>query len=366
MKTETRNFKEVDLLTSKVLDDLHTKEDLDRLSVLLIESKDARSRYRELTIQDSMLHWESVEFVETSSAKIIQFPVFSWPVFSSMAAAVVALFGVWWFHSSANHVISPSKENAEIAKSELGTLGILPFSASSELNNFNSVGTVAVNAADFPLPSPFMSTEQTALNHVLYGIEVLKEKRNFGEGGVVEYRDAFTSWKRSEFLSVPAENGILPMTGEGMLKFSPMDVDVHAQSAESTETLQVVDVRNINSEMERGTAQIQTSVFFNKSMDINGDPTEFSLSFHAIASDENNENASIAHEEFYLESDLNPSTWEELKQDFILPNGTEFVIVSMTARMDGSHVLLPSEGGHYADGLTINVSIDGQDTVGPL
>ena len=152
MKTETRNFKEVDQLTSKVLDDLHTEEDLDRLSVLLKESKDARSRYRELTIQDSMLHWESVEFVETSNAKIIQFPVFSWPVFSSMAAAVVALFGVWWFHSSANHIISPSEENAEIAKSESGTLGILPSSASSEPNDFNSVGTVAVNAADFPLP----------------------------------------------------------------------------------------------------------------------------------------------------------------------------------------------------------------------
>ena len=366
MKTETHNFKDVDLLTSKVLDNLHTEEDLDRLSVLLKKSKDARSRYRELTIQDSMLHWESVEFVETSNAKIIQFPVFSWPVFSSVAAAVVALLGVWWFHSSANHIISPSNENSEVAKSESGTLGIVLSSASSKPNNFKSVGKVAVNAADFPPPFPFISNEQIALNHALYGIEVLKEKRNFGEGGVVEYKDAFTSWKRSEFLSVPAENGILPMIGEGMLKFSPMDVDVHAQNSESTETLQVVDVRNINSEMERGTAQIQTCVFFNKSINITGDPTEFSLSFHAIASDENNENASIAHEEFSLESDLNPSTWEELKQDFILPNGTEFVIVSMTARMDGSHVLLPSEGGHYADGLTINISIDGQDTVGPL
>jgi hypothetical protein len=366
MKTETHNLKEVDLLTSKVLDGLHTVEDLNRLSVLLKKSKDARSRYRELTIQDSMLHWESVEFVETSNSKIIQFPVFSWSVFSSIAAAVVALFGVWWFHTSVNHIISPSKENAELAKSESEAHSILSTSALAEPNNFNSVGKVTVNASDFFLPAPFMSTEETALNHALYGIEVLREKKNFGEGGVVEYNEAFTSWKRSEYLSVPAENGILPMSGEGMLKFSPMDVDVHAQNSESTETLQVVDVRNINSEMERGLAQIQTSVFFNKSMDITGDPTEFSLSFHAIACGENNENASIAHEEFYLESDLNPSTWEELKQDFILPNGTEFVIVSMTARMDGSHVLLPSEGGHYADGLTINVSIDGQDTIGPL
>ena len=366
MKTEIHNLKEVDLLTSKVLDGIHTDEDLNRLSVLLEKSKDARSRYKVLTVQDSMLHWESVEFVETSNTKLIQFPAFSWSVFSSIAAAVVALFGVWWFHSSANQTTSPSKGNAELAKSESGTLGILSTPSRSEPNNFNSIGKVAFNASNIPLPSPFVSSEQTALNHALYGVEVLREKRNFGEGGVVEYKDVFTSWKRSEYLSVPAENGILPMSGEEMLKFSPMDVDVNALNSESTETLQVVDVRNINSEMERGVAQIQTSLFFNKSMDITGDSTEFSLSFHAIASDENNENASIAHEEFYLESDLNPSTWEELKQDFILPNGTEFVIVSMTARMDGSNVLLPSDGGHYADGLTINVSIDGQKTVGPL
>ena len=366
MKTEIHNLKEVDLLTSKVLDGLHTDEDLNRLSVLLEKSKDARSRYRELTVQDSMLHWESVEFVETSNTKLIQFPAFSWSVFSSIAAAVVALFGVWWFHSSANHTNSPSKVNPELAKSESGTLGILSSSVRPGPNNFNSIRKVVLNASNFPLPSPFFSTEQTALNHALYGVEVLREKRNFGEGGVVEYKGAFTSWKRSEYLSVPAENGVLPMSGKEMLKFSPMDVDVNALNSESTETLQVVDVRNINSEMESGAAQIQTSLFFNKSMDITGDPTEFSLSFRAIASDENNENASIAHEEFYLESDLNPSTWEELKQDFILPNGTEFVIVSMTARMDGSNVLLPSDGGHYADGLTINVSVDGQSTVGPL
>ncbi len=366
MHSDNHNLKEVDLLTSKVLDSLHTDDDLIQLSTLLTRSKEARVRYKELTIQDSMLHWESVEYVESSKTKIIQFPIHSWPIFSSVAAALIALFGVWWFHSSNNQLIIPSNVDRIIVMTDLGTEGKLPDADLSNPNKLNSNDNLSSNPPEFPFASLGQPTKVDALNHALYGIELLREKRNFGEGGVVEYKDVITCWKRSEHLSVPSENGILPLSGVGMLKFSSMDVDVHAQKSESTETLQVVDVRKINSVVENGTAQLQTSVFFNKSSDISSDSTEFSLSFHAIASDENNENASIAHEEFYLESDLNPSTWEELKKDFTLPTGTEFVIVSMTARMDGSNVLLPSEGGHYADGLSINVMIDGQNTIGPL
>jgi hypothetical protein len=205
-----------------------------------------------------------------------------------------------------------------------------------------------------------------AQENALYGIEILRENKSFGVGGVVEFNDDFVSWKRTEHLSVPAENGILPMQGEEMIKLPSMNVDVHAQKAEISETLQVVDVRKINSQSQNITAYLQTSLFVNKEIDLTGDPTEFALSFHAIASDENNENTSIGHQDFFLNSDVNPSTWEELKQDFILPTGTEFVIVSMSARKEGPHALLPDIGGHYADGLSINLLIDGQDTIGPL
>ena len=44
---------EVEVLTSKILDDNYTSENLSRLSQLLKSSKEARQRYSELTIQDS-------------------------------------------------------------------------------------------------------------------------------------------------------------------------------------------------------------------------------------------------------------------------------------------------------------------------
>jgi hypothetical protein len=50
----------------------------------------------------------------------------------------------------------------------------------------------------------------------------------------------------------------------------------------------------------------------------------------------------------------------------VLPSGTEFVIVSMSAKKEGPNSLLPDIGGHYADGLSINLLIDRKDTIGPL
>ena len=48
--------------------DNFTEEELHRLTSLLLESKSARTRYSELTIQDSLLHWESVDYLETANS----------------------------------------------------------------------------------------------------------------------------------------------------------------------------------------------------------------------------------------------------------------------------------------------------------
>ena len=47
-----------------------------------------------------------------------------------------------------------------------------------------------------------------------------------------------------------------------------------------------------------------------------------------------NENLTIGHQTSSIESDINPSTWEELRSEFSLPEGTDFVVVSMTAQME--------------------------------
>ncbi len=366
MRTYSNTLAEVDSLTSKILDDNYTEEELTRLSLILKSSQNARARYSELTIQDSLLHWESVECGKNADFEVIKPSIISFPVITSMAAAIVALFGVWWFHTVENDSTLTSKEETiKIAKIDpLAT----PSYQSRPLDNRSFV-ELGKNQVSKSLNLPFESQlgrAKDAQDNALYGIEILRKNKSFGVGGIVEFNDDFVSWKRTEHLSVPAENGILPMKGEEMIKLPSMNVDVHAQRAEISETLQVVDVRKINSQNQNITAYLQASLFVNKGIGLTGDSTEFALSFHAIASDENNENTSIGHQDFFLDSDVNPSTWEELKQDFILPTGTEFVIVSMSARKEGPHALLPDIGGHYADGLSIDLLIDGQDTIGPL
>ena len=362
MNSYTDMLKEVETLTSKILDNDYTSENLSRLSQLLKSSKDARKRYSELTIQDSLLHWELVDCENTTELKTSKSNILNFPLFSSIAAAIVALFGVWWFHSKDKNLSVMVEEVSDFDNDTSLSLNSTPFDLSiqMELSKFSR------KLEDATYKLPFSSRLANAKNDVHYGLKILREGKNFGEGGVVEFNGKFSSWKRSEHLSVPTENGVMPKFGDHMLKFSSMKVDVHSQTAETSEMLQVVDVRNLNLSVENINAQLQTSLYFNKGEGLVGDSTEFALSIHAISSDENNENSSIGHKEFNIESDVNPSTWEEIQQDFVLPTGTEFVIVSMSARKEGSNALLPDVGGHYADGLSLNLLIDGENVVGPL
>ena len=70
MNSNSPMLSEVEVLTSKILDDNYTSENLSRLSQLLKSSKQARQRYSELTIQDSLLHWELVDCDKTDEFNV--------------------------------------------------------------------------------------------------------------------------------------------------------------------------------------------------------------------------------------------------------------------------------------------------------
>ena len=363
MHIKSKKLNEVELLTSKLLDDNYSDEELFRLNELLGESKDARKSYANMTMQDSLLHWESVEFHQDTSVESVDKKLVNFPVFSSIAAAIVVLFGVWWLHSKeTKYKVSPTEiisSSDSFSDREVYSVTFIPGPVEKNpKKNFLPIHNLS--------PNSIFSRFENLQNDISYGVALLKNSQNFGEGGVVEFVDNVAIWKKTEHLSVPTENGVLPKFGDQMIKFSTMRVDVHSRISEASEMLQVVDVRNLKIGEKHTGAQLQTKVFFNKGNDLSGDSTEFALSFLAIASNEKNENSSIGHQQFNLESDVNPSTWEEVKKDFIVPTGTEFVIVSMSARKEGPNALLPDVGGHYADGLSINLLIDGKNSVGPL
>ena len=122
------------------------------------------------------------------------------------------------------------------------------------------------------------------------------ENKRFGEGGIVEIRKDAVTWNREEHLSVPAEQGILPLDGDRMIKLSKL-LSASTQSAETSDTVRVLDLREIIRQQDASTVRLNTSVFFNQSLGLVRQSTEFSLSVHAIKSEEGEAHRSIGHQE---------------------------------------------------------------------
>ena len=354
----TNDFlKEVDSLAVRVLDDIHTPADMDRLSHLLLASSQARSRYAELMIQDSMLHWETSEVAEFEQPvqEAISFP--SPPLVASIAAAVVAVFGVWLLKNDTSKV-----ENGHVASNTV-YVPATPQTASLsggdpdrqvvKATDPKATEDTALAVLEVDGKSPFTRSAE-ARNEARRGIRILDDKKRFADGGLFQFHGDVIGWNREEHLSVPAEQGILPLEGDDMIKLSRMSIDVPGQSAESSETLRVLDLRDVSRKEDDPGLRLSTSVYFNQGVGLAHGSTEFSVTVHAISSSEGVDR-SIGHKQSSINSDLNPATWEELASDFEIPDGTDYLLVALNARKEGSQALLPDFGGHYADQLRLNL-----------
>ncbi|HBJ60283.1 MAG TPA: hypothetical protein DDY76_00940, partial [Opitutae bacterium] len=137
-------------------------------------------------------------------------------------------------------------------------------------------------------------------------------------------------------------------------------------SAEVSETIQVLDLRKLHEAVNKGEATFDAEVHFNQGVGLADDSTEFSLSFHAISGGLGQTKRTIAHRENPLKSDVSPQTWEKLETEFPVPEGTDFVVVALSARKSGSDALVSNLTGYYADHLNLNLSVGGVEKIGPL
>jgi len=192
---------------------------------------------------------------------------------------------------------------------------------------------------------------------------ILEGNKRFAEGGLVQFHDDIVAWNREEHLSVPTEQGILPLEGDRMIKLAKLSIDVRTQTAESSEAVRILDLREMTRGKEDMSVWLNTSVYFNQGVGIAHGTTEFSLTLHAIQASDGEPNRSIGHKESRLSSDLNPATWEELNSEFEIPKGTDYLVVALNARKEGSQALLPDFGGHYADQLSLNLVLGDQTSI---
>lgn len=384
MTTANSNLQEFENLVSQLLDDSISKDDHVRLEFILRTDHEARKRYKELLSLESMLHWEFGDaVVEAPAAKVspvIDFTLWLRPAMA-LAACFIAAFAGWWIVNDEAPVIeghdvantSPEKPNdlgeqvVFSEKSKLMAQAVKPVVPAPKhkpvFDNSPKTG-FASNLVSVPGVN-LAHREREALVDAVRGVEILQSGRGFGEGGYVEVTEKVTAWRADDEMKVGAEFGVQPFEGMDMLRLSSMEVDVFKQKAEVSELVRVLDVRSLGEQISDNKAVVKSAVRFNQGVGIADAGTAFAISLHAIDR-EGQTNIAVGREESRVMSDGNPATWERVESEIKLPEGTDFVVVALSAHKEGPQALLPDLSGHYADGLEIAMAVEGRPVYGRL
>jgi len=347
-----------DFLTSKVLDGHASVDEIHELENLICANPVMQKRYANLILQESLLHWETGEVVEFSPEERTTPVKLSFPIISSIAACLIAVFSAWTFYSYDNESAQlPNLSTlSAISKSEVKTLTRSSRSQSVQTSN------------QIPNTQPFRvdlleSTSDDYKNVMVKAIDVLEKKSRFDPSAILKVQEGIASWSRIEHLNVPAENGVLPRDGSSMIKMAEMSVDVDSQISQVQETLQVLDIRALKGGAK---TKVDANIFVNNGTSSNHDSTEFKLSVHALNGAIGEDKKSLGSKSKALIADNDLKTWERLSSQFEVPQEADFLVVSLTAQITGPQALLPNPAGNYADQLSVNLSLGDGRTIGPL
>ena len=380
-------FDEVESLVCQLLDGTLASSDNARLQNLLRANKHFRRRYHDIIAIESMLHWEFADSSDVSSEivpfttepRILDFATWAKPVIALAACLVVSLAGFGIFIEGDQPSPDPVGNNSV----DLNPAKLSVPDRSQILANRATVVEpqldIPHNVILFESPadgksSPSLASadgvklverEREALLDAAYGMEILRSGQGFGDGGYVEIAEKVSSWRAEEDLRVGAEFGVQPYVGMDMLRFSRMEVNVFRQQAEVSELVRVLDVRTLKQDISDQKTVVKSAVRFNQGVGIADAGTEFALSLHAIDRD-GNANIAVGRQESRLISDGNPETWEMVESEIELPEGTDFVVVALSAHKEGPQALIPDLSGHYADGLRVAMAVGGEPVYGRM
>ena len=348
-----QNSDEIFLLASKVLDEIITREEFARLEFLLNASSNNRKAYLEFIQLESLIHWEQEadpEQIEQNRNKIIPFPFMPWV--ASMAAVFVALFAGWWNFSHPSHTPFSSELVAHVSLASKEK----PL-ASGRILNKGLVTPDSIPTRSFDLLSTNTIDEDSLyMDRVISGIEMLKSRQVASEYGQIEKVGPLHRLSRMAHLSTPTEHGVLPASGMEMMAMSPLSVDVEAQTASSAEMIQILDLRDMATNMATGEVYLNVEAQFNQSFNASQEGAEFALTFHALKGEGRGEEDGLGYWESTLQCDIDPKTWEPLISGVSLPRGTEFVVVSVNIRKSGPDALLANSSRYYSDDIAVSLN----------
>ena len=348
----TEDQKQILKLASQVLDETIDREDFTKLEKLLSTSRENRNYYLEVIRLEALLHWEQEaveEEITFEKPKIIPFPFYTAAL--SAAAVFVALMAGWWAFSNfeSGTTASIPIEIAHHISPELGEL---------QLGNQMPSGKLA--SADLErlhLPSPEYTPmpEKVLIKEFRKGVELLEREEYSHQYGSLDIVGPVRRLSRIGQLSRPTERGVLPAVGNDMIALSELQIDVDSQSAELMEMIQILDLRDIATNIATGEVQLNAEAMVNQSYGACQEGAEFAVSFHAFRGRELSHKDEIVSWESSLKCDIDPKTWESLISSVQLPMGTEFVVVSINVRKSGNDAFVANTSRYYSDDFRLSL-----------
>jgi hypothetical protein len=342
---------ELTRLISNLLDGSISLDEHSKLSNMLEDSPHNRQIYLEYVRMESLLHWESTNSQDIESKQPLSKSrtLFHFPIWAgAIAATLLAFFGVLWFADDVNHSSIASFEK----NIQLNALSVKAFP--EDFENRNSLKVLS--------EKPIVETR----DYINVAIASLNGKDLPANEGLIEYFDQIKRWNRLPALLLPTEKGILPASGTSMIGLGKMAVDVDSQMAELEETVQVLDVRNMINKTSGEKAKIFAALKVNQSFGNSHEGAEFGITLKAIRANANQAQEELTFTQSKVPADLDPSTWDELNSEMELPNDTQFVVVSLSARKTGPDSLLANASNYYADELELYLSFDRDHLIGPI
>ena len=348
----TGDQKQILKLASQVLDETIDRENFTRLEELLSISSENRNYYLEVIRLEALLHWEQEadeEEITFEKPKIIPFPLYTTAL--SAAAVFVALMAGWWAFSNF----------------ESGTTTNNPFEVSNyissepdELQTGNQPPSQKLASTDLGklyLPSPEYKPlpEKVLIKEFRKGLELLEREEFSHQYGSLDSVGPVRRLSRIGQLSRPTERGVLPAVGNDMIALSELQIDVDSQSAELMEMIQILDLRDIATNIATGEVQLNAEAMVNQSYGACQEGAEFAVSFHAFRGRELSQKDEIGSWESSLKCDIDPQTWESLISSVQLPMGTEFVVVSINVRKSGNDAFVANTSSYYSDDFRLSL-----------
>lgn len=171
-------------------------------------------------------------------------------------------------------------------------------------------------------------------------------------------------WGADTNAIVTAENGITPLGGTKMLKFvdtTPSDVPSDGTGAD---VVQLIDVSSFAAAIAAGQATATFSASFNRITGDGSTDTQFNVEIRpysgSIADFPTNLNTWIGSSALgTFDSDGDTSTWQSISTSLLLPAGTTYLGVWLSAieNMHNDHYTFTEFAGHYADNASLTIAV---------